>query len=163
MKLIVNSLTREKRFALLNGQTVEKFFIEQPRSHSIVGNLYLGVVSKVLPGMNAAFVDIGEEKSGYLHRDKLPAFVLSDEPKEVRNNRSISSFVHQGEKILVQVEKDATGTKGPRLTGIIELQGEYMIYMPNGRYIAVSKRSLMRETGNDGDGLENKLKQKMKG
>ncbi|UQD52890.1 ribonuclease E/G [Bacillus methanolicus] len=140
MKLIVNSLTREKRFALLNGQTVEKFFIEQPRSHSIVGNLYLGVVSKVLPGMNAAFVDIGEEKSGYLHRDKLPAFVLSDEPKEVRNNRSISSFVHQGEKILVQVEKDATGTKGPRLTGIIELQGEYMIYMPNGRYIAVSKK-----------------------
>lgn len=140
MKLIVNSLTREKRFALLNGQTIEKFFIEQPKSHSIVGNLYLGVVSKVLPGMNAAFVDIGEEKSGYLHRDQLPAFVKSDEPKEVRNSRSISSFVHQGEKILVQVEKDATGTKGPRLTGIIELQGENIIYMPSGRYVAISKK-----------------------
>jgi ribonuclease G len=142
MKLIVNSLTREKRFALLDGQSIEKFFIEQPKNESAVGNLYIGVVTNVLPGMNAAFVDIGEEKAGYLHRDKLPAFVQSDEPKEVRNSRSISSFVHQGEKILVQVEKDATGTKGPRLTGMIELQGEHMIYIPNGRYVAVSKKIL---------------------
>lgn len=139
-KLIINYLTREKRYAIIKDNVVEKLVIEQPKNHSSVGNIYLGVVEKVLPGMNAAFVEIGEGKSGYLHRDKLASFVLNDEEKGVKESRSISSYVHQGEKLLVQVEKDATGTKGPRLTGVIELQGNDLIYMPKGRYVAVSKK-----------------------
>ncbi|WP_102274415.1 Rne/Rng family ribonuclease [Cytobacillus massiliigabonensis] len=138
--LIINQIHREKRYAVLNDHKVEKLIIDQPKQHSSVGNIYLGIVEKVLPGMNAAFVSIGEEKSGYLHRDKLASFIQSDDEMSVKAARSISSYVHQGEKFLVQVEKDAAGTKGPRLTGIIELPGTHLIYMPHGRYVAVSKK-----------------------
>lgn len=145
MKLIINGLTREKRYALLNGDKVEKLFVRQPRHESLVGNVYFGTVTKVLPGMNAAFVDIGEGKNGFLHRDKLTSFVLAKDDKAVKEKRSISSYVHQGERILVQVEKDATGTKGPRLTGIIELSGEHLVYMPKGKYVAISKKILQQD------------------
>ncbi|MFE8696871.1 Rne/Rng family ribonuclease [Cytobacillus sp. FJAT-53684] len=137
---VINHITREKRYAVLKDNIVEKLVIDQPKQHSSVGHIYLGIVEKVLPGMNAAFVAIGEEKSGYLHRDKLASFVLSDDERSVKASNSISSYVHQGQRILVQVEKDAAGTKGPRLTGVIELQGDHLIYMPQGRYVAVSKK-----------------------
>jgi ribonuclease G len=134
-KLIINYSLREKRFALVDETVVEKIVIEQPQQHSAVGNIYLGTVTKVLPGMNAVFVDIGEEKNGYLQREKLPSFVLNP-----NKNKSVSAFVFQGEKMLVQVEKDETGSKGPRLTGIIELYSEDVIYLPKGRTISVSKK-----------------------
>ncbi|MGG3469268.1 Rne/Rng family ribonuclease [Neobacillus pocheonensis] len=133
--LIVNYSSREKRFAFLRDGRVEKIVIDRPEHQSLVGNIYFGTVTKVLPGMNAAFIDIGEEKKAYLHRDVLPSYVLSNEKQA-----SITSLLHQGEKLLVQVDKDATGTKGPRVTGIIEIQGSNLIYMPNGRYTAVSKK-----------------------
>ncbi len=139
-KLIVNYLTREKRFALIADQRVEKLVVNQPKHISSVGNIYVGTVTKVLPGMNAAFVEIGEEKNGFIHRDKLDSFVLSNEGKDIKEKKSISAFVHQGERLLVQVEKDSTGTKGPRLTGVIELSGNHLIYMPRGKYIAISKK-----------------------
>ncbi|MEH7442325.1 ribonuclease E/G [Bacillus sp. JJ1122] len=138
-QLIINIISREKRFALIKNGAVEKIYIEQPSQQSLVGNIYLGIVEKVIPGMNAAFVNFGEEVSGFLSRDKLPGHVLSEEDNKA--NRSISSYLHQGEKLLVQVEKDAAGTKGARLTGIIEIPGEHLVYMPNGKYIAVSKKA----------------------
>ena len=133
-------MTREKRFALIADQRVEKLVVNQPKHTSSVGNIYVGTVTKVLPGMNAAFVEIGEEKNGFIHRDKLDSFVLSNEGKDQKEKKSISAFVHQGERLLVQVEKDSTGTKGPRLTGVIELSGNHLIYMPKGKYIAISKK-----------------------
>lgn len=139
-KLIINYSLREKRFALVDETGVEKIVIEQPQQQSAVGNIYFGTVSKVLPGMNAVFVDIGEEKHGYLQRDKLPSFVLSKDPIKEKKNKPVSSFVFQGEKMLVQVEKDETGSKGPRLTGMIELHGDNVIYLPKGRTITVSKK-----------------------
>src|SRR3954467_13660459 len=114
--------------------------VKQPKHNSIVGNIYMGTVTKVLPGMNAAFVDIGEGKNGFIHRNKLTSFVQSEEEKGQKEQRGISSFVHQGERLMVQVEKDATGTKGPRLTAVIELSGNHLIYMPKGRYVAISKK-----------------------
>lgn len=134
MKLIVNYSGREKRYAVIDGDRVEKLVIEQPKKRSLVGNIYLGKVTKVLPGMDAVFVDIGAEKNGFLHRDKIPAFV------QAKGGKSISSSVHEGEQLLVQVEKDATGTKGPRLTGIVEFGGRSVVYMPEGSYVAVSKK-----------------------
>lgn len=136
--LIINYTSREKRYALVKNSTVEKLVIQQPQQQSAVGTIYLGTVEKVLPGMNAAFIDIGEEKSGYLHRDKLASYVQAQKDEHIKE--SVSSYVHQGEKILVQIEKDAAGTKGPRLTGVIEIQGNHLIYMPKGRYVAVSKK-----------------------
>ncbi|MFO1443086.1 Rne/Rng family ribonuclease [Bacillus sp. Bva_UNVM-123] len=138
--MIINYAAREKRYAVIKENTVDKIEIIQPRNQSSVGNIYLGVVEKVLPGMNAAFIQIGEGKNGYLHRDKLAAFILADEDISVKQSRGISSFVHQGEKLLVQVEKDAMGTKGPRLTGVLEFQGDHLVYMPKGRYVAISKK-----------------------
>ncbi|MDP4170818.1 MAG: ribonuclease E/G, partial [Bacillota bacterium] len=137
-KIIINYASGEKRYALIKDGAVEKIMIDQPEYQSHIGSIYLGVVTKVLPGMNAVFVDIGYEKNAYLQRNKLASFVLSNDPD--KEKKSISSFVHQGEKLIVQVDKDPTGTKGPRVTGIIEFQGESMVYMPSGRYIAVSKK-----------------------
>ncbi|MCU1805421.1 Rne/Rng family ribonuclease [Cytobacillus firmus] len=139
-KLVVNYASRERRFVHLKDNRVEKLFIDQPKHRSSVGDIYLGTVAKVMPGLNAAFVEIGEDQSGFLHRDKLASYVCSAEDLQMKEKRSISSFVHQGERILVQVEKDAAGTKGPRLSGLIEFSGESLIYMPNGRYVAVSKK-----------------------
>ena len=133
--LIVNYNAREKRFAYLKNNRVENIIFDRPEHRSLVGNIYYGTVTKVLPGMNAVFIDIGEEKNAYLHRDTLPSYLLSSEKQ-----KSVTSFAHQGEKMLVQVNKDATGTKGARVTGIIEIQGPNLIYMPKGRYVAVSKR-----------------------
>ncbi|MFK9091308.1 Rne/Rng family ribonuclease [Bacillus salipaludis] len=133
--LIVNYNAREKRFAYINANRVENIVFDRPEHRSLVGNIYFGTVTKVLPGMNAVFVDIGDEKNAYLHRDNLPSYVLSSEKQ-----KNVTSFVHQGEKMLVQVDKDATGTKGPKVTGLIEIQGNNLIYMPKGRYVAVSKK-----------------------
>ncbi|MEH7093873.1 Rne/Rng family ribonuclease [Neobacillus vireti] len=134
-RLIVNYHSREKRFAYLRDNRVENIVIDRPEHRSLVGNIYLGTVTKVLPGMNAAFIDIGEEKNAYLHRNVLPSFVQSKDQQ-----KNVTSFVHQGEKMLVQVEKDATGTKGPKVKGIIEIEGNHLVYMPQGRYVAVSKK-----------------------
>jgi ribonuclease G len=139
-KLIVNAISREKRFAFVKDQTVEKIIFDRPDQQSLVGNIYFGTVTKVLPGMNAAFIDIGEEKNAYLHRDVLASYVLSPERSIDKEMKSVSSFVHQGEKMMVQVDKDATGQKGHKVTGIIEVTGDNLIYMPQGRYVAVSKK-----------------------
>lgn len=139
-KLIVNADSREKRFAFVRDNTVEEIIFDRPEQRSLVGNIYYGTVTKVLKGMNAAFIDIGEEKNAYLHRDVLASYVLSPERSIDKEKKSVSSFVHQGEKLLVQVDKDATGVKGARVTGIIEIPGDNFIYMPQGRYVAVSKK-----------------------
>ena len=138
--MIVSTKTREKRFAYLIDEMVEKIHFQQPQNKSMVGNIYLGQVTKVIPGMNAAFVEIGEEKGAYLQKEKMASFVIDDMPIEEKKKKSVSSFIKQGERVLVQVVKDATGTKGPKISGIIELSGENLVYMPFGRYIAVSKK-----------------------
>ncbi|MEO2074612.1 MAG: Rne/Rng family ribonuclease [Bacillus sp. (in: firmicutes)] len=133
--LIINYTSREKRFAYLRNNRVENIVFDRPEHRSLVGNIYFGTITKVLPGMNAVFIDIGEEKNAYLHRDQLPSYVQASDKQQ-----NVTSFVHQGAKMLVQVEKDATGTKGPKVTGILEIQGNHLIYMPTGRYVAVSKK-----------------------
>lgn len=136
----MNAVSREKRFAYVRDNIVEKIIHDRPEQRSLVGNIYYGTVTKVLPGMNAAFIDIGEEKNAYLHRDVLASYVLSPERSIDKEKKSVSSFVHQGQKLMVQVDKDATGPKGARVTGIIEINGVNLIYMPQGRYVAVSKK-----------------------
>ncbi|MHC0037489.1 Rne/Rng family ribonuclease [Pseudoneobacillus sp. C159] len=134
-KIIVNYATSEKRFVVIENQKVTKLYVEQPGGQSLVGNIYLGIVTKVLPGMNAVFVDIGIDKQGFLHRDKLASFAVAN-----AKDKPISTYVHQGERLIVQIEKDATGSKGPRLSGVIEFQGENLIYMPSGGFVATSQK-----------------------
>lgn len=137
-KLIINSGLRQKRAALYNNGKIEQIEIERVEGQSLVGSIFLGIVTKVLPGMNAAFIDIGTGKNAYLHRDSLPEYVQSQDNN--KEKKSISSFVRQGERLLVQVEKDEAGTKGAKVTGIIEVPGTHLVYMPSGNYIAVSKK-----------------------
>ncbi len=139
-KLIVDYTAREKRLALVIDNRVESMVFDRPQQHSLVGNIYFGIVTKVLPGMNAVFIEIGEGKQAYLPRKLLASYVQSQEDRAAKESKNLSAFVHQGEKILVQIEKDATGTKGPKATGMIEFQGRNLIYMPQGRYVAISKK-----------------------
>lgn len=147
-KIIVQTLAREKRAAILENNQIEQIMIEQPKHRSLVGNIYYGTVADVVPGMNAAFVHIGEERNGFLVRNKLPAYVqeVSKEPRNPKK-QMITRYLHEGEKILVQVDKDGIGNKGARLTALVELESELFIYIRGGCHVAVSKKlpETMRE------------------
>ncbi|MCR2820534.1 Rne/Rng family ribonuclease [Lederbergia panacisoli] len=137
-EIYVDTKTAEKRFAVKEAGLVTRLFVEQPSDVSEVGNIYLGKVESVKKGMNAIFVDIGKDKNGFLQKDQLLSYIHSTDPR--KKELPISKFVTEGEKLLVQVKKDETGMKGVLLTGIIEISGEKSIYMPEGKYIAVSKK-----------------------
>lgn len=139
-KIIINHSLTEKRYAVLNGAKIEKINIYQPQHESLVGHIYLGTVAKVMPGLNSVFVDIGTEKQGFLHRDQLAAYRNASGAFSDRKNKSVTAFTYQGEKLLVQVVKDETGDKGPRLSGLIELNGEHLVYLANENSVSVSKK-----------------------
>ncbi|WP_100331715.1 Rne/Rng family ribonuclease [Bacillus xiapuensis] len=133
--LIVSAKAREKRLAVVENGRLEQLHIFQPSHLSRVGFTYYGVITKVEKGMNACFVNIGLEQNGYLHRDQIPG----------HGGRPIGEVVHQGQKIIVQVIKDETDTKGPRLSAIIEWPGEWLVYLPEGGYTALSKKVAQQE------------------
>ncbi|KHF40932.1 RNAse G [Halalkalibacter okhensis] len=132
--------TRERRAAIVENDRVVELMVERTLENRIVSNVYRGRVVNVLPGMQAAFVDIGREKNGFLYRDDLLSFHLSNEDEEKKKERSISEFVKQGEELLVQVTKEGFGSKGPRLTGVVSFPGQFLVYMPEGDYVGVSRR-----------------------
>lgn len=136
-KMIANLASREKRVAVLENGVLRKFEIMPPQKRSTVGNIYLGKVTKVLPGMDAVFIDYGAEKNGFLHRDEIPSFQLT---KKSDGKASIGQFVRQGEKLLVQVTRDETGTKGAKLTGLIEFSTDSLVYIHGIDYVGVSKK-----------------------
>ncbi|RLQ98066.1 Rne/Rng family ribonuclease [Falsibacillus albus] len=137
-KIIIDYKTREKRYALIENDLVTKLNIQQPQEETMVGNIYIGIVEKVVNGLHAAFIDIGEGKKGYLHRDQIPAFIHAGTPN--KEMMPLSKFIHQGEKILVQVKKDETDAKGPLLSALLEFPAPKLVYIPRGKYIAVSKK-----------------------
>lgn len=138
-EVIIQYKMREKRFAVRENKIVTKINTQQMDDETKVGNIYLGTVSTVKAGMNAAFINIGEDKHGYLPKEQIPAYIHSTEKN--KELFPLSKFIHEGEKILVQVKKDETATKGPLLTAIIELTSEKVVYMPEGKYIAVTKKA----------------------
>lgn len=143
-KCYINAASSAKRIAFMGEKGLERLYLEeQSKGQQIAGSIYLGRIIKVLPGMQAAFVDIGMGKNGYLHRNDLVSFHLSSSPSKEQD--SISKFVKEGEEIIVQVEKEGMGTKGPKLTAIIEFSGEYIVYLPHGNYVAVSKKMMDEE------------------
>ncbi|MGE7601051.1 Rne/Rng family ribonuclease [Peribacillus sp. NPDC097675] len=135
-KMIVNLSSREKRVAVLENEVLRKIEIMPPHQRSTVGNVYLGKVTKVLPGMDAVFIDYGAEKNGFLHRDEIPAYQLTKRDGE----SPINHYIRQGEKLLVQVSRDETGTKGAKLTGLIEFSTEALVYIHGIDYVGVSKK-----------------------
>jgi ribonuclease G len=123
------------------GYRIAELYIERRGGRSIVGNIYKGKVDNVLPGLEAAFVDIGLEKNGFLHVDEivLPGV---ETPKRGRggSGRKISDLLAPGQEIVVQVVKDPLKTKGARLSMELTIAGRYMVYAPTGEGIGVSRR-----------------------
>ena len=122
------------------GYRIAELYIERRGGRSIVGNIYKGKVDNVLPGLEAAFVDIGLEKNGFLHVDEivLPGV---EAPKRGRGGgRKISDLLQPGQEIVVQVVKDPLKTKGARLSMEVTIAGRYMVYAPTGEGVGVSRR-----------------------
>jgi ribonuclease G len=120
---------------------VGELYVERRGSRSIVGNIYKGVVDNVLPGMEAAFVDIGLERNGFLHVDEIVTPDGKSQPKRGRGQgRRIDELIKRGQEIVVQVVKDPLKTKGARLSMQVSIAGRYLVYMPQGGGIGVSRR-----------------------
>ncbi|TYR82272.1 Rne/Rng family ribonuclease [Priestia megaterium] len=143
---VINAATQSKRIAILNDSQLEELYLEEQNKHQIVGDIYLGRVVKVLPNIQAAFVDIGLSMNGFIHQQDLMSYQMDSEREKA--TKPISSFVREGEAIVVQVIKEGIGTKGPRLTGIIELATNEVVYLPHGKYVAVSKKLTDEERSN---------------
>ncbi len=137
-KIIVNCDNRATRVALLEKGKLVELDIERPLQHRVVGNLYKGTVANVLPGMQAAFVDIGLEKNSFLYVDDISSDWDEESPPPVRG--SIDKLLHVGEEIMVQVIKEPYGSKGARVTGQITIPGRYLVLVPGADYIGVSRR-----------------------
>ena len=155
---IAINVTREgTRVAVLEGGTLSELYLDRQSKKDFVGNIYNGRVAKVLPGMQAAFIDIGLEKAAFLHvsdlsTDTEPGDSLMDSeteedeqapemPRPRRQNvRPIEELLQAGQDLMVQISKGPIGTKGPRVTNYISLPGRYLVFMPNVEHIGVSRR-----------------------
>jgi ribonuclease G len=135
-ELLVSVDVGEQRVAVLEDDRVAEVYLERPERRSIAGNIYLGVVDNVLPGMEAAFVEIGLEKNGFLYVDEIVAPELEGK----RHGKKIQDLIARGETILVQAVKDPMKTKGARLTTEISLPGRFVVFVPNGEGLGVSRR-----------------------
>ncbi len=137
-EILVNITPQETRVAIIQQGAVQELHIERSQSRGIVGNVYLGKVTRVLPGMQSAFVDIGLDKAAFLHVADLWM------PKNSKpDNTPIEKLVFDGQTILVQVLKDPLGTKGARLSTHISIAGRNLVYLPqedNGNQIAISQK-----------------------
>ncbi len=155
-ELVINTTSHETRVALIENGHIAELYIERSRDRGIVGNIYLGKVIRVLPGMQAAFVDIGLEKAAFLYvadvleeMEAVEQFIeggsthakLDDDSKPERPPLPpIEDLLQEGQEILVQVAKEPLGTKGARITSHISLPGRHLVYMPTVDHIGISRR-----------------------
>lgn len=137
-KCIINAATKSKRVAVINDGELEEVYLEEQNKHQIVGDIYIGRVVKVIPGMQAAFIDIGLSQNGFIHQQELISY--RNDSDSQKDSRAMSAFIREGDAIVVQVIKEGIGTKGPRLTGVIEFATEELVYLPEGNYVAASKK-----------------------
>jgi len=161
-EIVINSNPREIRVALVENNQLAEIFIEHKTKKGIVGNIYKGVVTKVLPGMQVAFVDIGLERAGFLYvgdidiidlveydgeEENHDGSLIGEKPSaQVQSHRErgrgipIQDLLEEGQEIMVQVAKNPMGTKGARITSFITLAGRHVVYMPTVNQISASRR-----------------------
>jgi ribonuclease G len=158
-RIVVNAGVTETRLAVQDGNLLTELYIERADRRSIVGNVYKGVVTNVLPGMQAAFVDIGLAKDAFLYAgdytanlgesDRVPAVEdetadvdVGDAEAEPRREAvaPIEEMLRKGQEVLVQVAKESLGTKGARVTSFVSIPGRYIVYMPQAHHVGVSRR-----------------------
>ncbi len=144
--ILINSGTQEIRVAIFKDGRLEEFFIERVNKRTIVGNIYKARIGSIAPSLNAAFVDIGLAKKGFLYLSQ-PAFSSEFNDEDVVDLASTGSARDKkggnfevGQEIIVQVVKEQFGTKGPRLTTKISLPGRYLVLLPYGNSVGISRR-----------------------
>jgi ribonuclease G len=134
-ELLVSVDVGEQRVAVIEDGRPAEVYLERPERRSIVGNIYLGAVDNVLPGMEAAFIEIGLEKNGFLYVDEIVTPEL-----EGRGGRKIQDLLKRNQEVLVQAVKDPMGSKGARLTTEVSLPGRFVVFVPSGEGLGVSRR-----------------------
>jgi len=136
-RIVMHCEERVTKVALLDGGKLTDYFVQATDAAQTVGNIYKGRVVNVLPGMQAAFVDIGQEKNAFLYiNDLLPAHL----EKQPNPKPSITELVRSGQEIVVQVAKEAVGSKGARVTTHYSIPGRWIVYMPEADYVAISRK-----------------------
>ena len=139
-ELLINVTPSETRVALIENGVLQEVHVEREAKRGLVGNIYLGKVIRVLPGMQAAFVDINLDKAAFLHASDINTSLILNDNKESEQVPDIRSLVHEGQFIVVQVVKDPLGTKGARLTTDITIAARYLVLMPNASHAGISQR-----------------------
>jgi ribonuclease G len=136
-EILINVTPQETRVAIVENGVLQEVHIERARTRGIVGNVYKGKIVRILPGMQAAFVDIGEARTAFLHAADIRS------PTDAGGDGApapINELLHEGQEIIVQVVKDPLGTKGARLTMQITLPARYLVYLPYSRHIGISQK-----------------------
>lgn len=157
-EIFINIAQHEKRVAILENKRIEEFYVERPDYVNLVSNIYKGRVESVLPGMGAAFVNMGLEKNGFLYVTDVVSGVASyenlleegaeeeiDKMERQKPLPSISELLKKGDEVVVQVVKEPIGTKGARLTTHISIPGRFLVLMPFDNHIGLSKRIESRQ------------------
>ncbi|MDF7675494.1 ribonuclease G [Neisseriaceae bacterium ESL0693] len=133
--VLVNITPQETRVAILENDTLCEIHIERHSGHGLVGNIYLGIVRRVLPGMQSAFIDIGLDRAAFLH-----VVDMLEQRQKPEQHQRIEHMLFEGQTILVQVIKDPINTKGARLSTQISLAGRFLVYLPQDNHIGISQR-----------------------
>ncbi|WP_223669409.1 ribonuclease G [Kangiella shandongensis] len=149
-EILINITPQETRASIVENGVLQEVHLERTENRGIVGNIYKGVVKRVMPGMQAAFVDIGHDKAAFLHladivTDKAEGSKQAIEgsqllDKQQAQETDITSVLHEGQKIIVQVIKDPISSKGARLTTHITIPSRYLVLMPDTEHVGVSQR-----------------------
>ncbi|HEY6130959.1 MAG TPA: ribonuclease G [Halioglobus sp.] len=138
-QILVNFTPMETRVALVDNGSTQDIYIERAINRGIVGNIYAGKVVRVLPGLQAAFVDIGVERTSFIHVSDIVALDSRGREDRTRPAENITDVLHDGMKIIVQVTKDPLGTKGARLTTELSVSTRYLVLLPQSDHIGVSQ------------------------
>ncbi|KAB3535904.1 Rne/Rng family ribonuclease [Alkaliphilus pronyensis] len=139
-EIIVDAGITETRIAFVEDEELVELYIERKKDKPIEGNIYKGRVTNVLPGMEAAFIDVGLDKNCFLYvKDAIPQELLNEE-SQITKEITIKEILKTGQEILVQVIKEPIGTKGARVTTHLTLPGRYLVLMPSTDYIGISRR-----------------------
>ncbi|WP_017938667.1 ribonuclease G [Zestomonas thermotolerans] len=132
-EILINITPMESRVAVVENGVLQEVHVERTQRRGIVGNIYKGRVVRVLPGMQAAFVDIGLERAAFIHASEISS-------REGNAVEPISALIHEGQSLVVQVTKDPIGSKGARLTTHLSIPSRYLVYMPRSSHVGISLR-----------------------
>jgi len=144
--ILINWSPQETRVAVVETGALQEIHVERTLERGLVGNVYIGKVARVLPGMQSAFIDIGLERAAFLHVADLMSSVAARHVDSDQSNPApilpIEKQVFEGQSLMVQVIKDPIGTKGARLSSQISIAGRLLVFLPQDQHIGVSQKFL---------------------